>query len=147
MIEAATLQLAELVDELGVVARIESGRYDPALREVDTLDLARGAAARLGDDRVGVDGSGGTVRVDAEATERAVSALAQCALRHGGLERVEVEAEGQEVAIRPITPSSAPVVLAQDLRDLGAAAAVRLIGALGGSVALDDETLRIRLPQ
>jgi hypothetical protein len=36
-------------------------------------------------------------------------------------------------------------VLGEDLRDLGAAIAVRLIRAQGGSVALDGETLRIRL--
>ena len=45
MIEAASKQMAELLDELSLVARIESGRYDPVLREADTLALARGAAS------------------------------------------------------------------------------------------------------
>jgi hypothetical protein len=45
-----------------------------------------------------------------------------------------------------VTPQAAPIVVAEDLRDLGAAAAVRLVGALGGSVALDGETLRTKLP-
>ena len=52
---------------------------------------------------------------------------------------------GEELALAPITPASAPVVLGEDLRDLGAAIAVRLIRAQGGSVTLEDETLRIRL--
>jgi hypothetical protein len=44
-----------------------------------------------------------------------------------------------------VTPASAPVVLGEDLRDLGAAVAVRLLRAQGGSVELDGETLRIGL--
>jgi hypothetical protein len=73
-----------------------------------------------------------------------VASLAQCALRHGGLERVELTANGEELTLAPITPASAPVVLGDDLRDLGAAIAVLLIRAQGGSVALDGETLRVR---
>jgi len=147
MIEAASAQMVELLDELGLAARIESGRYQPSLREADTLELARAAASTLGEDRVGVAGEGGTVRVDLEATERGVTALAQCALRHGGIDRVEVIAAGAELAIAPITPASAPVVLGEDLRDLGAAVAVLLVRALGGTIGLDGETLRVRLPE
>ena len=147
MIEAASAQMVELLDELGLAARIESGRYQPSLREADTLDLARVAAAKLGEDRVRVGGEGGTVRVDLEATERGISALAQCALRHGGIDIVDVSAGGPELAIAPITPASAPVVLGEDLRDLGAAVAVSLVRALGGTIALDGETLRVRLPE
>ena len=62
MINAASAQIAELIDELSLVARIESGRYDPTLREADTLELAQAAAARLGEDRVRVTGSGATRR-------------------------------------------------------------------------------------
>ena len=87
------------------------------------------------------------VRVDLEATERGISALAQCALRHGGIDIVDVSAAGPELAIAPITPASAPVVLGEDLRDLGAAVAVSLVRALGGTIALDGETLRVRLPE
>ena len=147
MIEAASDQMVELLDELGLAARIEAGRYEPSLREVDTLELAREAADALGEDRVRVGGEGGTVRVDLEATQRGVSALAQCALRHGGVELVDVVATGPELTVAPITPASAPVVLGEDLRDLGAAVAVRLIRALGGSVELDGETLHVRLPE
>jgi signal transduction histidine kinase len=147
MIEAASAQIAELVDELGLVARIEAGRYTPTLREADTLALARAAAERLGNDRVRVEGEGAVVRIDTEAVDRGVSALVQAALRHGGLEQVEVRVRGPELDVSPITDSSGPVVLGQDLRDLGAAAAVRLLDALGGSAEIEDGTLRVRLPQ
>ena len=145
MIDSASEQLAELVDELALVARIEVGRYDPVLAEADTLELAGAAAARLGEERVGVSGEGAQVSVDRDPTERAVGALSQCALRHGGLERVELSVEGPELRLAPITPASAPVVLGEDLRDLGAAVAVRLLAAQGGSVSLEGETLRITL--
>ena len=147
MIDAASAQMVELLDELGLAARIEAGRYQPILREVDTLALAEAASATLGDDRVRAGGKGATVSVDLEATERAVTALARCALRHGGVELVEVTANGPELTITPITPASAPVVLGQDLRDLGAGVAVRLVTALGGSVDVEDEVLRVRLPE
>ena len=147
MIESAAGQMVELLDELGLAARIEDGRYEPNRQEANTLELARGAAAELGEDRVRVTGEGGEVRVDVQATQRAVTALAQCALRHGGVELVEVGASGPELTIAPITPASAPVVLGEALRDLGAAVGVRLVRALGGSVELDGETLHVRLPQ
>jgi signal transduction histidine kinase len=146
MIEAASQQLAELIDELSLAARIEGGRYDPKLETVATGELAAAVVERLGADRVGVSGDGGAVSVDPEATKRSVSALVQCALRHGGLERVDVVAAGQELRVSPITPASAPVVLGEDLRDLGAAVAVLHVERLGGSVAVDGDALTIRLP-
>ena len=39
MIVAAAEQIAELLDALGVATRIEAGRYELALIEVDTLEL------------------------------------------------------------------------------------------------------------
>jgi len=147
MIDRAALQLAELLDELGVAARIEGGRYEPALQRADTLELARGAAEQLGEERVAVSGHGAEVQVDLEATQRGVSALAQAALRHGGLDQVELSVDGPTLAISPITPSSGPVVLGQELRDLGAAVAVIVIRALGGSVAVDGGTLAVKLPE
>jgi signal transduction histidine kinase len=146
MIEQASAQMAELLDELGLAARIESGRYEAGLREVDTLSLAEGARERLGADRVEVSGTGGAVRVDPEATERSVSALVQCALRHGGLDRVYVTVAGAQLAVAPITAASAPVVLGDDLRDLGAAVANLLIRTLGGELEVDEDVLKIRLP-
>jgi signal transduction histidine kinase len=146
MIESAAKQMGELLDELSVATRIEAGRYAPTPLEVDTAELARAAAERLGEERVSVSGAGGRASVDREATGRAVSALVQCALRHGGLDEVWVEAAGAQLTVRPVTPSSAPVVLGDDMRDLGAAVAVRVIAAQGGSVAVDGEVLTISLP-
>jgi len=147
MIDSAALQLAELLDELGVAARIEGGRYEPARQAVDTLDLARGAVEQLGEERVAVSGNGAEVQVDVEPVQRGISALAQAALRHGGLEQVELRVTGAKLAISPVTPSSGPVLLGEELRDLGAAVAVTVIRALGGSVALDGETLEVELPE
>jgi signal transduction histidine kinase len=146
MIDAASRQLAELLDELGIAARIASERYEPHLQSIDTLELARGAAEELGEDRVAVSGDGAEVRADIEATQRGVSALAQAALRHGGLEQVELRVDGQTLTISPVTASSGPVLLGEELRDLGAAVAVTVVRAIGGSVDLEGDTLSVRLP-
>ncbi len=146
MIEAASRQIAELLDELSLAARIESGRYDPPLRETDTLALAQAAAERLGADRVHVSGAGATVETDIDAVDRGVSALVQATLRHGGLDEVAVAVRGKEIDVFGVTDSSSPVVLGHDLRDLGAAVAVRVVERLGGAVSVSDSTLTIRLP-
>src|SRR5690349_24382284 len=145
MIDAASAQLAELIDELSLAARIESDRYDPSPREADTLELAQAAAARLGEERVHVRGAGVALETDAAALERGLAALFQSALRHGGLDSVEVEVDTHEIRLSPVTPASAPVVLGEDLRDLGAAVAVRLVRHLGGSVSVSGETVGIHL--
>jgi signal transduction histidine kinase len=147
MIDTASRQLAELLDELGTAARIESGRYEPSLQPVQTLELAHSAAAQLGAERVNVAGAGAEVHVDPEATERGVSALAQAALRHGGLEQVTLHVDGAKLTVSPVTTSSAPVVLGDDLRDLGAAVAVRVVRALGGSVEQHGDAVTITLPE
>jgi signal transduction histidine kinase len=147
MIDAASRQLAELLDELGLATRIESGRYEPNLLPMDTLELAQHAAEQLGHDRVVVLGEGRDVRVDVEAVRRGVAALVQAALRHGGLERVEVRVEGAELRISPVTTSSGPVVLGEELRDLGAAVAVKAIRAIEGSVDLEGDAVRVILPE
>jgi len=145
MIDAASGQLDELIDELSLVARIESGRYDPTLREANTLELAQAAAARLGEDRVRVTGSGAVLDTDVATVERGLAALFQSALRHGGLDEVAVDVGGTELRLSPVSAASAPVVLGDDLRDLGAAVAARLVRQLGGSLSLEGETLTIRL--
>jgi signal transduction histidine kinase len=145
MIGAASQQIGDLVDEILLGARIEAGRYEPVRKELDTIQLARAAADSLGEERVAVDGEGAIVEIDVEATKRAIAALARCALRHGGLEQVRLTARGEELELAPVTAASAPVLLGEDLRDLGAAIAVRLLRDQGGSVTLDGETLRIRL--
>jgi len=66
MIDTASRQLAELLEELGTAARIEGGRYDPSLQPIDTLELAQTAAELLGKERVRVSGTGGERTVPAE---------------------------------------------------------------------------------
>ena len=146
MIVMASEQLAELLDELAVVARIESGRFQPTLRDVDSLELARAAAAELEEGAVAVTGEGAPVRVEPDSTRRALRQLARAVRRHGGLETVDVDVRGAELALSRITPSSATVVTGEDLRELAAPAAVALLEALGGSVQVEGETLRVRLP-
>jgi signal transduction histidine kinase len=147
IIDAASRQLGELLDELGLAARIKGRRYEPNLQPADTLELARGAAQELGEDRVRVEGNGATVRVDVEATRRGIAALVQAALRHGGFDEVDCHANGPALTIRPVTAASGPVLLGEDLRDLGAAVAVLLIDALGGSVTTDGDAVVVRLPE
>jgi signal transduction histidine kinase len=146
MIDIAALQLAELLDELGVAARIEGGRYEPTPQPADSLELARSAAHELGEDRVVVTGEGSEVHVDLEATQRGVAALAQAALRHGGLEQVDLRVERTTLTISPVTAASGPVLLGDELRDLGAAVAGLVVRAQGGTVELDGDTLSVRLP-
>ena len=119
-------------------------RWRPGSKPAATTPCA---AARLGEDRVEVEGEGAKLEADAEATERAVAALARCALRHGGLELVRLGVRGGVLELTPVTAASAPVLLGEDLRDLGAAVAVRALLAQGGSVELDGETFRIALPR
>jgi signal transduction histidine kinase len=145
MIAAASGQIGDLVDELSLGARIEAGRYDPVREELNTLELARAAAESLGEARVETAGDGAVVEVDPQATKRAVAALTRCALRHGGLEQVKLTARGQELELGPVTAAAAPVLLGEDLRDLGAAIAVRVLRAQGGSVELDGDRLTLAL--
>jgi len=147
MIEAASVQLAELLDELSLLARIESGRFEPRLETVDSLVLAREAAEELEDGSVAVDGEGGPVRVEVDATRRALRQLARAARRHGGLESVSVDVRGAQLEIFPVTAAAEPVVTGSELRELGAAAAGDLLRALGATVGVADERLVIRLPQ
>jgi signal transduction histidine kinase len=146
MIEAASGQMGELLDELGLVARIELGRYDPVLAEIDSLALARAAAERLGEERVKVEGEGSIVDVDVDATARALARLAQAAARHSGVDEVRLTVMGAELEISPVGRAAGPVLLGEELRELGAAAAAMLLRTLGASLTVKDQTLRIGFP-
>jgi len=146
MIEEATAQVRELLEQLAIVARIESGRFDPVLGEADSLELAKAAPLELGEERVHVSGEGALVSVPVEATRRALVQLTRAALRHGGLNEVSLRVRGPELELGPVTRNSAGVLVGEELRELGAAAACALIQAIGGSVELDVDTLRVRLP-
>jgi signal transduction histidine kinase len=146
MIVEASAQLEELLDELEIMVSIEAGRLSLPATEVDTLDLAHAAAAELEEGRVQVSGSGGTVRVPERQTQRALRQLARAASRHGGVDSVELEVDGPTLRISPVTRASAPLLLAEDPRELGPVAACWLVRALGGSVEVEDDRLVVRLP-
>ena len=138
MIDAASAELAELTDRLALAARIEGGRYEPVVREADSLALARAADEHAG-------GRGATVTVDVEAVERALRDLVRAVGRHGGVEPV-VSVDGVRVRIEPLTADAAPVVLGDEPKDLGASVAVTLLRALGGDVGRDGDALSVDLP-
>lgn len=144
MMVTATGQLADLLDDVGLAARIESGRWEPNLQDADLLELAREAAALV--EGASAEGEGGSVRVDREAVTAALRQLASCALRHGGLDEITIAVSGAEAAIVPVTEGAAPILMLEQMRDLGAAIAARIVSALGGSVELDSERLVVRLP-
>ena len=146
MIEAASGQLAELLDELALLARIEAGRYEPRLETVDSIALALEAADELEDGSVAVDGRGAPISVDVDAARRSVRQLARAARRHGGLDTVTVTVRGAELEIARVTAAAEPVVTGEDLRELGAAAAVDVLRALGATVDVEGDRLVIRLP-
>ena len=144
MILAGAKQMTELLEDLALVARIADGRYEPQLVDADTRELVDAAAARL-DERGTAAGEGAGVRVDREPTERALAALALCAARHGGVDTVELRAGGAGIAISPVTEEAAPVVLGQEMKDLGAIVAAQFLHAVGGSLELEGEILQVRL--
>jgi signal transduction histidine kinase len=140
MIEEASEQLTELLDELGTAARIAGGRWEPTLRSANTLELARSD-----DERIDVEGHGVTIETEADAVARALRALATAAIRFGPVDRVRWLVEDRELRLSPITPCAAPVVGAEDIRDLGSLVARLVVEELGGGIELDGETLVVRL--
>src|SRR6202007_2048895 len=100
-------------------AGIEAGPYDPTLRETDTLELAHDAQRRLGEDRVRVSGEGAPLTTDVESVSRGVSALIRAALRHGGLDEVDVVVRGAAIDVTPVTESSSRGGLGHGLGCLG----------------------------
>lgn len=135
LIDSAADELVELLDVLSLAARLENGRYEPVVREVDSLELAP----------AGATGTGATVRVEPEAVEKALRALRRAASRHSGVD-VSVAVDGERIVLDPVVEAAAPIVLGDNPKDLGAAVAVRLIRALGGELALEGERLTVTLP-
>ena len=135
LIDAAADELVELLDLVSLAARIEDGRYDPVLREVDSLELAP----------EGATGTGATVTVDPDAVATALGSLARAAARHGGVD-VSTSVDGPRISIEPVAAEAAPVVLAEEQKDLGAAVAVRVLRVLGAEVTLSGERLTVTLP-
>jgi signal transduction histidine kinase len=140
MIEEASEQMTGMLDEVGVAARIEGDRWEPVLKDADTLELAT-----TDDERVVTEGKGETIETEAEAVERALRSLAIAAARFGPAEQVTWRVDGRTLELSPITADAGPVVLGESFRDLGSLVARIVIQELGGSLELDGATLRVRL--
>jgi len=134
MMEQASEQMTGMLDELATASRIEAGRWEPALRECDTLELVPGAR-----------GEGATIETDVDGVTRGLEALGTAAMRYGPTESVTWEVHGRELALSPVLPAAAKVVTGEEPRDLGSLVARLVIETLGGSLALDGETLRVTL--
>jgi signal transduction histidine kinase len=146
LIAEASAEMAEMLDRLAVVARIERGAYEPNLQEVDSLELVRAAVAQAELGQIDVGGKSANVTVDREWIERSVADFAKCALRHGDADRITITVAGSELRLSPISEGAGRVLVGEELRDLGAETARRLFEALGGSVALEGDAFVLLLP-
>ena len=138
LIDEASEEVVQLLDLLSLAARIESGRYEPVTQVVDSLLVAQRAVPEA-------TGAGTAVTVEPDAVARALAGLVRAASRHGGVD-VSLTVDGTRLAVEPVVADAAPIVLGDDLKDLGAAVAVRLVRSLGGSVQLEGERLWVVLP-
>ena len=146
LITAGSVQMTQLLERLALVARIERAAYEPLLEDVDSLELVQAAADEVEVGEVAVSGVGASLRVDREHTQRSLADFCVCAIRHGEADRLECHVRGAEMSLTPVTEQSGPILLGEDLRDFGAAVARIHLEALGGSVAVHGEELRIELP-
>lgn len=140
MIEEAAEQMTGLLDELGVAARIVGGRWEPALREADTLELATSD-----DERVEADGRGETIETEPDEVARSLRALAVAAARYGGVEKVRWRVDGRELVLGPVDETVARVLSGDEIRDLGSLVARLVLEGLGGSLEVADGALHVRL--
>ena len=147
MIGAASGQMAELLDLLGAAARIETGRFEPRIREADSRKLTDAAAAKLGEEDAVVNGTGAEVQVDPPWVEVALASLGECIRRHGALEQVAYAVDGPAISIGPVKEGVGPIVLGDDLKDFPAAVGIKVLSAMEASVRIDGELLIVRLPQ
>jgi signal transduction histidine kinase len=145
LIDSASAELAHLLDLLGLVARVEAGRHELTPVAANTAAIARAAAAET-DGVVEVVGEGEDAAIDAALVGQALAAYARCALRHGGLEGVELRVEGMRYALRPVDETIGPILLGDELRDLGSAACTRILRALGGTVEVVGGALVVAPP-
>ncbi len=147
MIGAASDQMAELLDLLGVAARIEAGRFDVQAREADSR-----SARRCGRGASGRACGRGRRRGDRACSipawaEKSLAAIAECVRRHGALDEVTIAVDGSAVAISPLADGVGAIALGDDLKDFGAAVGTRVLGAMGTEIQPDGERLVVRLPQ
>jgi signal transduction histidine kinase len=140
LIQAAADQMASLLDLLGLAARIESGRYEPALTEADTLALAGSD-----DGRIAAEGKGATIETDRDAVRRSLEALARCASIHGSVPQVSWHVDGRRLRLSPVVGDVGDILLGESPRDLGSLVARLVIEHLGGTLAVEGESLAVTL--
>jgi signal transduction histidine kinase len=139
LIGEAAGQMTDLVDQLGLAARIAAGRYDPYLVEANTLELAAASG-------VPAAGVGAVLETDADTARRSLTALAAAAVRFGGnAAKPSWQVAGRELTLAPVSPDAAPALDGSEAKDVGALVARTAVAALGGAVEIDGETLRVRL--
>ncbi len=146
-IKETAAQISQIIDELALVARIQEGRYEPACVQVPSDELVSDVRAAFDEGRVTVSGQGAAVRVERQPTIRALTALARAAMRHGALDSIDIALDGAALRLSPIGPNAEPVLAGTEVREFGAAAALVVIGAMGGEAAVVGEALVVRLPQ
>jgi light-regulated signal transduction histidine kinase (bacteriophytochrome) len=134
MIDEAADQMNAMIARLALAAAIVSGRYEPTLAEVDTLELA-----------VGAGGRGETIETDADVVGGALAGLAAAAQRHGQIQAVSWEVEGRQLTLTPVAPAAASVLDGSSAKDLGALVGRLAIERLGGSVAVAGDRLLVNL--
>jgi len=130
--------MKELLDRLGLIARISGGSWEPMLREADTLELARS-----GDARIAVAGHGEIIRTAPKELARALHELAIVVMRHGAVDRVTWQVAGRTLELEPLPAAAAAVVGGEEPKDLEELAARLVVEALGGSLAVDGDALRV----
>jgi signal transduction histidine kinase len=140
MIEKASEQMTELLDALAVAARIVGGRWEPGLREVDTLELATAE-----DERIAVEGAGAPVETEPREVSRALQALAVATLRHGGVEHVTWAVDGRTLVLSPVEEAAEPILTGDEPRDLGALVARIVLEQLGGTLAVGAGSLVVTI--
>jgi signal transduction histidine kinase len=152
LLNSAVEDLTEQFDELVVLARIQLGVFEPTLIDIDSLELARGAAAAVDDRVITVTGSGTVVRV----SEYARHALKRLAYRTVGANRVAgrryakkplvIEVKGPLLILAPVAPALAQAIRGELFPEPSIAAATGIIRAFGGSVGIENNALFVRLP-
>jgi hypothetical protein len=111
-----------------------------------TRALADDAARRIEDGRAAVEGDGTEVRADPEWAAVSLSALAEAARRHGGLEQITISVDGPAVSIGPIVNDAGAIAIGEDLRDFPAAVGTQVLQKSGAGVELDGDALRVSFP-
>jgi signal transduction histidine kinase len=140
LIEAAADQMTGLLDLLGLAARVEAERYEPALIEADTLELATSE-----DERISTEGRGETIATDVSVMHRSLESLARAAAMHGGVPLVTWRVDGRELRLSPLERDAPAIVTGEMPRDLGSLVACAAIEFLGGSVAVEGASLLVKL--